>query len=183
MRVSKHSKSNHPRTSSADTVAEATPAVRGGRWVVFRLDAGRYALPLAAVTRIVRSVLVTPLPMAPSVVSGAIDVAGEIVPVFNLRRRFGLPERCIGADDQFVLAVAANRQVALVIDGASGVIDQPEAAMVDSAALAPQLAHIRGVIGLEGGLVLIQDLEQFLSADEAEALEQAIDRARVPDAH
>ena len=61
--------------------------------VVFRLNGQRYALPLAAVERIVCAVEVTPLPGAPPVVLGVINVAGCVLPVFNIRRRFLLPER------------------------------------------------------------------------------------------
>jgi purine-binding chemotaxis protein CheW len=64
--------------------------------------------------------------------------------------------------------------VVLVIDAALGVIEQPAAAMIEAATLAQNLAHIRGVIRLQDGLVLIQDLEQFLSPDEASALDHAM---------
>ncbi|HEY1725339.1 MAG TPA: chemotaxis protein CheW [Steroidobacteraceae bacterium] len=175
-------KPNRQQMSSADAVSTSAPGTRIDQWVVFRLDAGRYALPLAAVDRIVRAVQVTELPQAPSVVLGAIDIGGDVLPVFDLRRRFGLPRRAIDPDDQFVIARTATRAVALAIDAASGVIGQPESAVIDSASLAPQLAQIRGVIPLEDGLVLIQDLERFLSIDEAEALDHAIDQARQSDA-
>ena len=61
--------------------------------VVFALDDRRIALPLAAVERVVRAVEVTPLPKAPAVVLGAVNVQGNLVPVFHLRRRFRMPER------------------------------------------------------------------------------------------
>ena len=57
------------------------------RWVLFALDAGRYALPLESVERIVRAAEITPLPNTPAVVLGALDIAGDILPVFSLRRR------------------------------------------------------------------------------------------------
>jgi purine-binding chemotaxis protein CheW len=61
--------------------------------VVFRLDERRYALPLAAVERVVRSVTVTPLPGAPAIVLGGINVHGRVLPVLNVRRRFRMPDR------------------------------------------------------------------------------------------
>jgi purine-binding chemotaxis protein CheW len=144
------------------------------QWVVFRLDAGRYALPLAAVERVVRAAQFTPLPLAPPIVLGAIDVEGQVLPVFDLRRRFGLPERPLDPADQFLIARTAQRTVVLVIDASLGVIERPAADVIESAVLAPDLVHIRGVISLQNGLVLIQDLEQFLSHDEARALDQAM---------
>ena len=61
----------------------------------------------------------------------------------------------------------------MVIDAAQGVLEQPSTAVVDVESIAPGLAHIRGVITLEDGLVLIHDLEQFLSPDESHALDEA----------
>lgn len=166
-------------TLTPDITLDQAPASlpRSGEtahWVVFGLDDGRYALPLAMVDRIVRATEVTPLPLAPAVVLGAIDVAGDILPVFNVRGRFHLPERPIDPADQFLIARTARRSVVLHIDAALGVIERPGEAIFPSATLAPDLAHIRGVIPLEDGLLLIQDLEQFLSPQEERALDQAM---------
>jgi purine-binding chemotaxis protein CheW len=144
------------------------------QWVVFCLDADRYALPLTSVERIVRAAHVTPLPRAPPIVLGLLDVQGNILPVFNVRRRFGLPERPIDPADQFVIAHTSSRTVVLVVDSAQGVIERDA---VDAANIAPDTAHIRGVIALEDGLVLIHDLDQFISQQEASALDEAINRA------
>ncbi len=142
--------------------------------LVFRLGEQRYALPLAAVERIVRAVEVTPLPGAPAIVHGAIDVQGRVQPVLDMRQRFGLPPRDIAPGDQFVLARSAGRAVVLVIDEAQGVIEHPAGNIVGTAQIVPGVAHIQGVVKLEDGLVLIHDLEKFFSLDEATALDEAM---------
>jgi purine-binding chemotaxis protein CheW len=144
--------------------------------VVFGLDAQRYALPLASVERSVRAVEVAVLPNAPAVVLGVIDVAGRILPVMNLRRRFGLPERAISPAEHFLLAKANGRNVALVIDEAQGVIECPVAEVVRPTQIVPGLNQIQGVVKLADGLVLIQDLERFLSLEEAGVLTEALDQ-------
>jgi purine-binding chemotaxis protein CheW len=144
------------------------------QWVVFSLDNGRYALPLSRTLRIVRAVQITPLPAAPANVLGALNVAGEVLPVFNVRRRFGLPDRALGPADHLLIARTDDRTVVLTIDAALGVIEHPEAAMVDAGRITSDLAHIRGVLPLEDGLVLIHDLAQFLSPAEALQLDDAM---------
>ena len=144
------------------------------QWVVFCMDKGRYALPLATVDRFVRAVHVTPMPRAPGIVLGAIDVQGRVLPVFNIRRRFGLPERAIDPADHFLIAHTARRTVVLVIDAAQGVFERPATAVTEAANIAPDVEHIRGVIQLDDGLVLIHDLEHFLSPDEARVLDEAM---------
>lgn len=156
--------------------AAALP-VGAPHWVSFALEGQRYALPLHSVSRIVHAAEVTPLPLAPEVVAGALDVGGRILPVYHLRRRLRLPDRPVGIDDQFVIANTARRQVALMVDRALGLIDaQP---VEDAAELSPKLRHLRGVISLPDGLVLIQDLENFLSPEEDQALDSALRAAEV----
>jgi purine-binding chemotaxis protein CheW len=145
------------------------------QWVVFSLDGARYALPLAAVERIVRAVEITALPAAPPIVLGAIDVQGRVLPVFNIRRRFGLPEHDLNPTDQFVIARSAQRTVVVVIDEAQGVLHSPISDMVSATSMATGLEHLQGIIRLPDGLVLIHDLDLFLSAAESRALDEALE--------
>lgn len=143
--------------------------------VVFRLEDHQYALPLPAVERIVHAVEVTPLPGAPATVMGAIRVEGKILPVFNIRRRLGLPEREVGLADWFLIAKSGDRDVVIIVDGASGVIDRPDGAIRDPNEVGEQLDQYHGITDLDGGIVLIYNLEQFLSAAEASALDRAVE--------
>jgi purine-binding chemotaxis protein CheW len=155
--------------------AVASPALNTStHWVVFNLDEGRYAIRLTAVDRVVRAAHVTPVPGVPDIVLGAIDVAGRVLPVFNLRRKFRLPERTVHPTDQFLIARTEQRRVVLLIDSAHGVLERPASALVNIRSIAPSLEHIEGVIQLEDGLVLIHNVEQFLSPEEALSLDEAM---------
>lgn len=63
--------------------------------VVLMLDDIRYAVALTSVERVVRAVEITPLPNAPDIVLGVINVQGRVVPVVDIRKRFRLPARAI----------------------------------------------------------------------------------------
>jgi purine-binding chemotaxis protein CheW len=142
--------------------------------VVFRLDERRYALSLHVVDRIVRATEVTPLPNAPAIVLGVINVGGRVLPVLNTRHRCRLPPREINPADQFLIAQTGNRTVVLVIDQGEEVIELPTSQIVDVAQIAPGLEQIHGVMKLSDGLVLIHDLDNFLSLEEERALDAAI---------
>lgn len=146
----------------------------GGRLLVFGLDGQRYALALAVVERIVRAVELTPLPNAPSTVLGVIDLGGTVLPVLSLRRRLGLPAREICPEDHLVVARTTGRLVALVVDEAHGVIEQPETASVPSAEIILGLEDLKGVARRDDGLIVIYDLDRFLSLDDADNLDRAM---------
>jgi purine-binding chemotaxis protein CheW len=95
--------------------------------LIFTLDGYSFALELTAVHRVVRAFEVTPLPNAPTVILGVINVQGELAAVVNLRRRFRLPVRGMSSSDQFILVnmttAATTRSLALVVDAITGIIE------------------------------------------------------------
>lgn len=145
--------------------------------IVFCLNGQRYALPLAAVERVVRAVELTPLPGAPACVAGVIDVEGRVLPVFCIRRRFLLPHREIDPADQLLIARTGRREVVLLIDEAQGTIECEPSAVIDPECIVAGLDQFQGLVQLDDGVVLIHDLEKFLSLDEARALDAALERA------
>ena len=142
--------------------------------VVFALDEQLYALPLPVVERVVRVVDVTPLPSAPQIVHGVINVQGQIFPVVNIRRRFRFPERELRLSDQLLIAQTAKRTVVLLVDEVHGVIECSPQDMVTAERILPTMEYIAGVMKRENGLVLIHDLGTFLSLDEEHALDAAL---------
>jgi len=142
--------------------------------LIFHLGDRLYGIRLSRVERVVRSVEATPLPQAPSMVLGVISFHGDIVPLFNLRRRFGCPERDVGLDDQFIVAHTARRLVALVVDGVRDIIEHSPEDITSAKTIHHQLEQIEGVIQLDDGLILIHDLDQFLSLTDEQDLEQAL---------
>jgi purine-binding chemotaxis protein CheW len=141
------------------------------RLVAFSLDEQRYALPLTCVERVVRTVEITPLPQAPEIILGVINVRGRIISVLDLRRRFRLPPREICPEDHFIIACTRRRPVVLVADTVSACADYPDQAMVAADSVLPQMPYVQGIVKLPDELILIHDLDRFLSLDEEEALE------------
>ncbi len=142
--------------------------------LVFTLDEPMYALPLSAVERVVRAVEITPLPKAPGIVLGAINAQGRVIPVVDMRRRFRLPAREMLPDDRFIIARTARRLVALAADDVAGVHECSPGEMVIAADALPFAGYLQGVAKLEEGLVLITDLDAFLSLDEESLLDAAL---------
>jgi purine-binding chemotaxis protein CheW len=146
------------------------------RLLTFTIDDRRFALSAGDVSEIVRAVAITPLPAAPSVVDGVIDLRGEVVPVFNLRRRFGLATREVDPGDQFIIARTHRRVAALHVDRALDIVDaDTPSGAVGGTPLHPAIA---GVATLADGLALISDVDTFLSQAEAESLETALEAVR-----
>jgi purine-binding chemotaxis protein CheW len=152
------------------TISESTS------YVVFSLEGQKYALNLSAVERVVHVVEITPLPKAPETVLGIINYYGQIIPIFNIRRRFRLPEKEIDLIDQLIIAHTSKRQVALLVDSVAGVIETSIGSVISPEQILPRLKYIEGVIVLREGIVLIHDLDKFLSLEEEKSLGVAVNR-------
>lgn len=142
--------------------------------VVFVLDSQRYALDLSAVTRVVHAAAIARLPKAPPIVLGIIDLQGQIVPVLDIRTRFGLPNNDLRLSDKFIIAHTRARTVAIVADSVAGLADCPDDAIVKPAEVAPGASLLEGIAALPDGITLIHDLDTFLSLDELRALDRAL---------
>lgn len=145
-----------------------------GQLVVFTLDERHYALDLAAVERTVRMVEVTPLPKAPEIVQGVINVQGRIMPVLNIRRRFRLPERAAALTDQLLIARTARRPVAFAVDAVHGVMERPPGDIIKPATVLPGIEYVEGVVKFDDGMIFIHNLEAFLSLEEENTLDEAM---------
>jgi len=155
-------------------MAPAVVEAPGVPLVMFALDGERFALHGRAVREIVRAVAVAALPDAPEVVEGVVNYRGSLAPVLNVRSRFGLPPRPLDPTQHFVLAEAGSRLVALRVDRVLDVLEVPAEAVEAGAAVAPGSRRTEGVARLPDGLLVIHDLERFLSLDEGTALDASL---------
>ena len=151
--------------------------MKTNQYVVFILDAQRYALHLSAVDRVVRMVHITLLLKAPDIVLGVVNLQGRVIPVINVRRRFRLPEREIALTDQLIVAHTARRPVALVADTVMDVVECSEQDLIAAESILSEIEYLEGVVKLKDGLILIHNLDEFLSLDEESSLDRALETA------
>lgn len=143
--------------------------------IVFTLDRQRYALTLQAVDRVVRMVAITPLPRAPDIVLGVVNLQGRVIPVINIRRRFNLPDKEIALTDQLIVAHSSRRPVVLMADAVQDVITGSAQNLVETENILPGVEYVEGVVKLTDGLVMIHNLDTFLSLEEESSLNQALE--------
>ncbi len=145
--------------------------------VLFSLDNMQFGLRLASVERVARAVDVTPLPNAPPVVLGMINIQGRIIPVVNIRKRFGLPEKKVALQDHILVGKTAKRTIALIVDNVLDIIESSKNDVVLQKDILDGMEFIEGVAKLKDGMLLIHDLDRLFSLEEDHALDQAMERA------
>lgn len=127
------------------------------------VDGMALAMPLACVERVIRAVAVQPVPTAGGCLVGAMNVGGELRPVYDTRKLLGLPARPMHPDDRMVL-VGAPVRCALLVDDVRGPQDASEAVLAaDSSTL--RAAGLRGIAEGPDGALLLQDMERLLALE------------------
>lgn len=143
--------------------------------LLFLLDGQPYAVRLDRVDRVTAAVAVTPLPAAPAIVLGVIDLHGDILPVMDIRQRFGLAGRRPILTDALIVIRTATRRVAMLVDRVDGAIKRPAAELAPISAILPGDLYFDAVTRLPDGPVLIHDVDRFLSLDEERQLDTALE--------
>jgi purine-binding chemotaxis protein CheW len=133
------------------------------------------AIALETVRRVLRATEILPLPRTPRIVEGIIDFHGEIVPVIDLRERFGLARKALDLSDRFIIADAGGLLVGLHVDsvGTASSVEPKQVGTGGGKSLSESLG-IAGAASLPDGMLLIHDLDSFFTAAEREAISSAL---------
>lgn len=131
--------------------------------VGFTIGDVAYAVPIAAVREIVNPSALTPLPHAPAAVAGVADHRGEVVPVVDLRVRFGLPRAPDARRSKWILVEVEGRTVGMVVDQVTEVFGTGGADLRPAPALGEgdEARGITGVTTHDGTLTFVLDLGSF----------------------
>lgn len=143
--------------------------------VVFLLGPHRCGLAVQDVQEVLRMVAVTRLPRSPGFVEGVIDLRGSIVPVIDMRKRFGLTPGPHDSETRILLAALRGRPAGLIVDEVSEVetIDPAHMGIDPSDSLGLDLHCVSRVVQAEGRLVSVLDLDRVLTAEEWRQFETA----------
>jgi purine-binding chemotaxis protein CheW len=136
--------------------------------VVFELANEHYGLDISAVEGIIKMQNITKMPQAPNYVEGITNLRGVVVPVMDLRRRFGLESQERTRDTRIVVVYMNSIKVGMIVDGVSQVLRiqddtiEPPPPMVTTI----NSAFIKGIAKLDNQLVILLDLSKVLSVEE-----------------
>lgn len=151
--------------------------------VGFRIGRETFGLPISIVREIVRVPEITSVPNAPDYIEGVINLRGRIIPIVDLRKRFGDKTFEASKKNRIVVVEMESRVIGLIVHSASEVLRIPpsEVEAPHNVFQEGELNYITGVGKLNGRLVILLDLSRILQRGELRRLEDAADTlAAVP---
>ncbi len=142
--------------------------------VTFSIGDEEFGVDILKVQEIIRTMEITKVPKAPDFVEGVINLRGKVIPIIDLRKRFGMETRGHDKDTRIIVIEINNMIVGFVVDSVSEVLrisadtvepPPPVVAGVES-------EYIKGVGKLADRLLIMLDLDRLLSREEKEVLNQ-----------
>ena len=141
--------------------------------VIFELANEFYGINIAVVESIIKMQAITQLPQTPAYVKGVTNLRGSVLPVIDLRNRFGLENREDTRQTRIIIVTMGSIKVGVVVDGVSEVLRvsdeliEPLPPMVNSV----NSVFLKGIVRLENRLIILLELGKVLDLNEQQALE------------
>ncbi|CAM2957976.1 chemotaxis protein CheW [Moritella viscosa] len=142
------------------------------QWVTFKLENEIYGINVMQVQEVLRYTEIAPVPGAPNYVIGIINLRGNVVTVIDTRVRFGLMPSEVSENSRIVIIEAEKQVIGILVDGVAEVVylRSSEIDMAPNVGTDESAKFIQGVSNREGELLILVDLNKFLSDDEWEEL-------------
>ena len=140
--------------------------------VTFSIGEEEFGVDILSVQEIIRMMDITKVPRAPEFVEGVINLRGKVIPIIDLRRRFGLAPRDHDKHTRIIVIEINNMIVGFVVDSVSEVLRIPASTVEPPPPVVSGLEseYISGVGKLEDRLLILLDLNKLLSGEERDLL-------------
>ena len=138
------------------------------RWVTFRLDKEKYCINVMLVQEVLRISEIAPVPGAPGFVLGIINLRGNVVTVVDTRKRFVLMPKDVDDSSRIVIIEVNSNVIGMLVDSVADVMDlrKSEIEGAPNVGNEESAKYIQGVASRESELLIVVDLNKFLSEEE-----------------
>ncbi|MFH2065609.1 MAG: chemotaxis protein CheW [Pseudomonadota bacterium] len=154
-------------------------AEKEGKYLTFTLGGEDYGIGILKIKEIIGMMPVTTVPQTPGFVKGVINLRGKVIPVIDLRMRFGM--EAIDYTERTCIIVVEMEgsgttiQIGIVVDSVSEVLNIKGEDIEETPTFGTKLNtdYILGMAKMEGGVKILLDIDQVLSGNEISLLEKA----------
>lgn len=142
------------------------------KYVVFKIATEFYGIDIMHVYSIEKNIPIMPVPKTRENVEGLINLRGEIIPIFNLRKKL---KRISDGDNYLILINRNDKKVALIVDKVTEILEIPDRYTEYTPEIVKNIdtRYISMISNINNRMIVILDIEGVLSAEEEEHLDEA----------
>lgn len=136
--------------------------------VTFKINLEEYGLEILRVQEIVRLPHITRLPKAPIFIKGVINLRGNIIPILDLRVKFGLEPIKYSDTTRVIVVEIMDKKIGMIVDNVSQVVRVPKKSIAPAPPMVSGISekYLEGVIRLEDRLIILLNVDDILSNQE-----------------
>ncbi len=142
--------------------------------VIFKLGSEQYGMDISLVSGIENYMRVVPIPNAPAHIIGILNLRGNVIPIYSLRRKFNMEEVMGTATTQLLVTNCRGTLVGYKVDSVSEIIEIDESLIrpIPPIVKSEETGYARGVAEKKGQLVVLLDIENILNEQERRAVKE-----------
>ena len=147
--------------------------------VSFRLANEEYGVDIMRVQEIILPGQITQMPQVPDYICGLINLRGSVIPIVDLRKRFGLTVAKKDENTRIIVVNVAGKTIGIVVDAVNEVLrfSSEQTEPPPSSIVGIEHSYIRGLVKFENKLLILLNIDNVLSHEEQEALAQTTEEA------
>jgi purine-binding chemotaxis protein CheW len=158
---------------------ERSAATRSGKYLTFHLGAEEYGIRVLKVREIVKIQHITGVPDTPAEIRGVINLRGKVIPVIDLRLKFGLAEKEYDQRTCIIVVEAHGRSqglMGIIVDEVSEVLNLQDGDVQDTPDFGKEVEtpYLLGMAKVKDKVKILLDIDQVLAASDLNALGAAL---------
>jgi len=141
--------------------------------VSFRLAQEEYGVEITKVQEIILMGEITRVPQTPDYIKGLINLRSTVIPIVDLRLRFGLAQEAASDETRIMVVNVAGKTIGIIVDAVSEVlrISKEQIAPPPPTVAGLGREYLTGLVKLENRLLILLDIDKILGSEEAAAVE------------
>ncbi|WMJ85767.1 chemotaxis protein CheW [Anaerocolumna sp. MB42-C2] len=141
--------------------------------VIFTLGDEEFGLDIMIVNAIEKYTDLIPIPNAPSYIRGIINLRGDVIPVFSLRRKFGLADKEMDDNTKLIITKSNDIFLAYEVDAVKEILEISAENIIETPAIVKTIhtSYIKCVANINGRMILLLDHNGILSSKEQENIQ------------
>ena len=133
--------------------------------LVFVVEGHEYVLPISLILRTVNIVEITPLPHDSELISGVINLHGQVIPVINIRKCLNFKNRAPRLSDIMLIANVADRTIAFIVDEVKNIVTPEARNITEMDDILPVVEFVHEVVNVNDKLLPVYDFEKLIALE------------------
>lgn len=152
-----------------------------GKYLVFALDMERYGIPIAKVREVMQFVPVTPVHEASSHLRGVINLRGRIIPIIDMRAKFGITQKDYSERTLFIIVEIAGVRdtvhIGMAVDAVHDVVEIPESNLERTPDIGLRLKsqYLTGIARVQDQMLMVLNIDRLMQTDEVVELTSGLE--------